>query len=160
MKMANSIIRLINIILAGLLAGVSFGIWIGFNPANLSSSAYVEQQQNMLHSLRTLMIAMVAIATLVTLISAYIQRKNNSIRIALLLAAAFFIACILITRFGIKPIDDQIMGWTISSIPADWTTLRDKWWSLHIMRTIAEMAALFIIAWTSVTNTNRVQPDS
>jgi hypothetical protein len=155
--MANSIIRFINIILAAILAGVSFGIWIGFNPLNLSSSTYVEQQQNMLHSLRTLMIALVTLATLVTLISAYIQRNNNSTLIALLIAAAFFIACILITRFGIKPIDDKVLSWTSSSIPADWTALRDKWWSLHIMRTIAELFALCIVVWTSVYNRYSVQ---
>jgi hypothetical protein len=153
--MANSIIRFINIILAAILAGVSFGIWIGFNPLDLSSSTYVEQQQNMLHSLRTLMIALVVIATLVTLISAYIQRNNTSILIALLIAAAFFIACILISRFGIKPIDDKVLSWTSSSIPDDWTALRDKWWTLHIMRTIAELAALCIVVWTGVVNRYR-----
>jgi hypothetical protein len=146
--MAKTILWFINIFLAAILAGVSFGIWIGFNPMNLSSSVYVEQQQNMLHSLRTLMILLVVIVTLVTLVSAYIQRNNASLMVALLLAAAFFIACITITRFGIKPIDDKVLNWTVSSIPADWTTLRDKWWTLHIMRTIAELAALVILVWT------------
>jgi hypothetical protein len=148
--MANTIIRFINIMLAAMLAGVSFGIWIGFNPTNLSPSTYLEQQQNMLHSLRTLMIALVVLATLVTLISAYMQRNNISILTGLLIAAAFFIACILITRFGIKPIDDKLLSWTSSSIPADWASLRDKWWSLHIMRTMAEITALCIVVWTGI----------
>ncbi len=94
------------------------------------------------------MIALVVIATLVTLVSAYIYRNNASIMVTLLLAAAFLIACITITRFGIRPIDDKVLSWTTSSIPANWTTLRDKWWSLHIMRTIAELAALGILVWT------------
>lgn len=150
--MTNSIIRFVNIILAAILAGVSFGIWIGFNPMHLSSAAYVEQQQNMLHSLRSLMIALVVFATLVTLLSAYIQRNDSPIMISLLIAAAFFIVCILITRFGIKPIDDMVMGWNSSNLPANWTVMRDKWWSLHIMRTIAELFALCIVVWTSVSN--------
>jgi|GEM_PF-3063443 len=54
--MATSIIRFINIIIAGLLAGVSFGIWIGFNPLNLSPSTYVEQQHNMLRAEQTVLI--------------------------------------------------------------------------------------------------------
>jgi NAD/NADP transhydrogenase beta subunit len=152
MKVTHSIIRFVNIILAALLAGVSFGIWIGFNPLSLSSSTYVEQQQNMLHSLRILMIALVIIATLITLISAYIQRNNSWVMISLLIAAAFFITCILITRFGIKPIDDTVMSWDSSVVPANWTDLRDKWWSLHILRTIAELIALCIVVWTNVTN--------
>jgi len=46
--MTTSIIRFLNIILAALLAGVSFGIWIGFNPLKVSPSTYIEQQQNMI----------------------------------------------------------------------------------------------------------------
>jgi hypothetical protein len=72
--------------------------------------------------------------------------------ISLLIAAAFFITCILITRFGIKPIDDTVMSWDSSVVPANWTDLRDKWWSLHILRTIAELIALCIVVWTNVTN--------
>jgi len=71
------IVRFLNIIIAALLAGVSFGIWIGFNPVDLSASTYVEQQQNMLHSLRTLLVSLVIIATIITIISAFLQRKKN-----------------------------------------------------------------------------------
>jgi len=67
-----------------------------------------------------------------------------------LFAANFFIECILITRFGNKPIDDIVLTWSSNSPPDNWTELRDKWWSLHIMRTIAELAALFLVTWTSV----------
>ena len=148
--MATSIIRFLNIIIAALLAGVSFGIWIGFNPLGLSPSTYVEQQQNMLRALKVLMISLVIIATIITIAAAFLQKKNKPVFIALLIAAVFFIACILITRFGNKPIDDMVMTWTSDSLPANWAELRDKWWSLHIMRTIAELAALFLVTWTSI----------
>lgn len=148
--MATSIIRFLNIIIAALLAGVSFGIWIGFNPLGLSPSTYVDQQQNMLRALKVLMISLVIIATIITIASAFLQKNNKSVFIALLVAAVFFIACILITRFGNKPIDDMVMTWTSDSLPANWTELRDKWWSLHILRTIAELAALFLITWISI----------
>ena len=144
------LIRFFNIIITALLAGVSFGIWIGFNPLDLSFSTYVEQQQNMLHSLRILLVSLVIIATIVTVVSAFLQKKNKSIFISLLVAALFLITCILITRFGNKPLDDMILNWNSDSIPAAWTEVRDRWWSFHIMRTIAELIALFIITWTSI----------
>ena len=150
MNLTNSIIRFLNIVLASLLAGVSFGIWIGFNPLDLSPSTYVEQQQNMLQALKVLMISLVVIAAMITIASAFLQKKNKPVFIALLIAAAFFIACILITRFGIKSIDDMVMTWTADSLPDNWTEFRDKWWSLHIMRTIAELAALFLVTWASI----------
>src|SRR5665647_2288491 len=124
--MATSIIRFLNIIIAALLAGVSFGIWIGFNPLGLSPSTYVDQQQNMLRALKVLMISLVIIATIITIASAFLQKNNKPVFIALLIAAVFFIACILITRFGNKPIDDMVMTWTSDSLPANWTELRDK----------------------------------
>jgi len=144
------LIRFINIIITAILAGVSFGIWIGFNPMDLSSSTYVEQQQNMLNSLRILLVSLVFIATIITIISAFLQKKNNSIFISLLVAAIFLIACILITRFGNKPIDDMVLNWTSGSLPSNWTELRDKWWSFHIMRTVAELIAFLLVTWTSI----------
>lgn len=146
----TTIVRFINIILVALLAGISFGIWIGFNPSGLSAFTFIEQQQNMLHSIRSFLISLVVVATLITILSAYLQKTNKSAFISLLIAAIFLIACILITRFGNKPIDDLVITWTKDTIPDNWAELRDKWWSLHILRTIAEMLALFIITWTSI----------
>lgn len=148
--MTTLVLRFFNIIIVALLAGVSFGIWIGFNPMNLSPSAYLEQQQNMLRALRVLMISLVVIATLVTIVSAFLQKNNKSVYFTLLIAAFFLIVCIIITLFGNKPIDDAVLTWTNESLPNNWTDLRDKWMSFHIMRTIAELAALFLITWTSI----------
>ena len=148
--MLNSIIRFANIILAALLAGVSFGIWIGFNPSTLSASTYVEQQQNTVRSLSVLMTSMVVIATAVTLISAFRQRSNKAVFVALLVAALLFISCILISALGNRPIDNFVMTWTRDTLPADWTNFRDKWWSLHIMRTITELIALCLVTWVNI----------
>jgi hypothetical protein len=70
-----------------LLEGTSFGICLGFNPKNYSPSTYLEQQQNLISSL-------VVLATMVTLLSAFLQRKNRTVFVTLLVAAAFlFPAC-------------------------------------------------------------------
>lgn len=148
--MTTSIFRFINSIVAALLAGVSFGIWIGFNPMNLSPLTYLEQQQNMLRALRVLMIFLVFAAAIITIISAFLQKSNKSVFVGLLVAAACFIACILISRFGNMHIDDKVMTWTADSIPDDWMEVRNKWWFFHKMRTFAELAALFLVTWTSI----------
>lgn len=152
--MTTSIIRFLNIILAAILAGTSFGIWLGFNPVNFSSSTYVEQQQNILRSLNVLMISLVITATIITIVSAFLQRRNRPVFITLLVAAAFFVACILISRFGNQPIQDSMMAWNADSLPGNWTILRDKWWSFHIMRTITELIALSLITWVSIKKGN------
>ncbi len=42
------------------------------------------------------------------------------------------------------------MTWTSSSLPANWSEIREQWWSLHILRTIAELIALVLVTWTSI----------
>ncbi|MEP7081161.1 MAG: DUF1772 domain-containing protein [Ginsengibacter sp.] len=150
------IIGFVNIILAALLAGTSFGIWIGFNPMNYSPSTYVEQQQNLLRSLNTLMIILVFTATLTTIVSAILQRKNKKTFITLLIAAGFFIGCILITRFGNVPIQNNMLTWITNSLPANWAVLRADWWRFHKMRTITELIALCLIVWTSIKNESTI----
>ena len=147
--MTATIIRFLNIVLVALLAGTSFGIWVGFNPANYSASTYIEQQQNLLVSLNTLMVALVLIATIVTIASAFLQRQNKMAFFALLTAAFFLALCIVISRLGNLPIQTEMLSWNLISPPDTWTEMRDKWWSFHIMRTVAELIALVIIAWTS-----------
>jgi uncharacterized protein YacL len=148
--MTKSIIRFLNIIIAALLAGVSFGIWIGFNPIKLSTSTYIEQQQNMIGALNILMITLVFSATVITIISAFFQKSNKPVFITLLIAAVFFIICIIISRFGNQPINNIIMTWTPGSLPVNLSEFRDKWWSFHIMRTIAELIALSLVTWASI----------
>lgn len=144
------IIRFLNIILVALLAGTSFGIWVGLNPKNYSAATYIEQQQHLILSLQLLLVSLVIFATLVTIASAMLQRKNKKMFIALILAALFLVLCIIITRFGNLPIQKEMLTWNASSIPENWTTLRDKWWTFHVLRTIAELIALVLVAWTNV----------
>jgi hypothetical protein len=148
--MTTSIIRFLNIIIAALLAGVSFGIWIGFNPLSLSPSTYIEQQQNMLRALNVLMLILVFSATLITILSAFLQKDNNKVFTTLLIAGLFFIICIIISRFGNQPINKIIMTWKPDSLPGNLSELRDKWWSFHKMRTFAELVALSLVTWTGI----------
>jgi len=146
----NSIVRFLNIVFVALLAGVSFGIWIGANPMKLSQSTYLEQQQNLVGSLQTLMVSLVVTATVITLVSAVLQRHDKGTLSLMVLASLFLISCILITKFGNVPIDHEVMSWTTDTMPVEWTAHRDKWWMFHGMRTIVELIALGLVAWTVV----------
>lgn len=87
--MTVTYIRFVNLILAALLAGTSFGIWMGLNPHNYSPSTYLEQQNQLVQSLNTTMITLVIAVTVITIFSALLQRKNKTIFITLLIASAF-----------------------------------------------------------------------
>jgi hypothetical protein len=60
--MAANFIRFVLVVVLALLVGTMFGIWLGYNPADLSATAYVEQQQNAIRALNTLLPAMGAVS--------------------------------------------------------------------------------------------------
>ena len=89
--MTKSIIRFSNIVLVGLLAGTSFGIWIGLNPMTYSVSTYIEQQQHLVNSLNALMISFVILATLVTIVSQPIFKDKTNLSSSLYLLLRHFL---------------------------------------------------------------------
>lgn len=151
--MTTHIIRFLNIVIAGLVAGVMFGIWIGYNPMSLSAVTYVEQQQSVIHALNTLMPLLGLIAIILTLISAFLQKKNKPIMITLLVAAVLLIISGIVTRFGNQPINSIVATWNKANIPGSWTQLRDRWWEFHIIRVITGLLAFCLIVWSAVGKT-------
>jgi uncharacterized membrane protein len=136
--------------MAGLVAGIIFGVWIGFNPQHLSASTYVEQQQNAIKALNTLMPLFGLVTIIFTVTSAILQRNDKSTFVLLLVAAALLIVSGLVTRFGNQPINSIVMTWSKDNVPDNWTELRDKWWSMHIVRTLAALFAFCLIVWASI----------
>ena len=59
-----------------------------------------------------------------------------------LTALALMVTAGLLTRLGNQPINAIVMGWTVDTMPANWASIRDSWWSWHIFRTGASIAGL------------------
>ena len=150
MKPTTTLIRFFNIVMAALVAGTIFGIWIGYNPQNLSAPTYIEQQQNTINALNTLMPILGLITILLTITSAIIQRKNKTTFSLLFLAAAFLIISGFTTKFGNQPINSIVMTWDMNSAPDNWMTLREEWWSFHKIRTLSAFIGLCLIVWASI----------
>lgn len=142
MAMAANIIRFALIVLLALLVGTMFGIWIGFNPASLSALAYVEQQQNAIRSLNTLLPIMGAMCILLTVVLAFLSKGDSRGRHLLIAAAVLMIGAALVTRFANQPINAVVMTWSADAPAANWAQLRDEWWQWHIVRSLAGLAAL------------------
>ena len=118
--MTLSLVRLANVIFAALIAGGMFVIWVGYDPASLSPATYVEQQQNAIRALNVVMPVLGAIAIALTLISAFLQRKDRTVFVLLIVATAFLIISGVVTRFGNQPINALVMTWDIARPPANW----------------------------------------
>ncbi len=148
--MTLAVVRFASIVFAALIAGAMFVIWAGYDPAALSPSTYVEQQQNAIRALNVLMPVLGAITVLLTLVSAFLQRNDRKASVLLIAATAFLILSGLVTRFGNQPVNAIVMTWDSARPPANWTELRDQWWGFHRLRTISGLVALALITWASV----------
>ena len=157
--MRTNAIRFILLLLLSLLVGTTFGIWVGFNPSSLSAMAYVEQQQNAIRSLNTLLPAMGAVCILLAAWLA-IQTKDDPRGHYLLVAAILcLIVAALVTRFGNQPINAQVVTWSAQSPPASWAQLRDAWWQWHVVRTMAGILGLSLTL-LAVLGSKTLPPDN
>jgi len=143
-------IRFANLFLAALVAGATFGVWLGFNPSGLDSSTYVALQQQ---GIRGMNIAMpvLGLATIVATVAAGILARHDKSQLALLAAAGCaFLAGGLITRFLNQPINAIVMTWSPSAAPVQWMALRDAWWRWHIARMLLGLAGLSLLIFAGL----------
>jgi uncharacterized membrane protein len=152
--LAMNIIRFVLLVLMGLLVGSMFGILIGYNPAGLSASAYVEQHQNAVRSLNTLFPVMGAICIVLAAILAARSGANRRVRYLLIAAVLLMIVAAVVTRLGNQPINAIVMTWSAQAQPAHWEQLRDQWWQWHVVRTIAAILAFSSVVIAVLSKSN------
>ncbi len=143
--MFANVLRFVLLVLFGLLVGTMFVIWVGYNSASLSAVTYVEQQQNAIRALNTLLALMGALCILISISLAVLSKQDPPIRYLYLCAAVFMVVAALVTRFGNQPINAVVMSWSPQSPAANWSELRDQWWQWHIVRSVAGVSALVLI---------------
>jgi anthrone oxygenase-like protein len=134
-----------NFLLAALVVGAMFGVWLSFNPAGLDAPLYVALQQQEIRALNVVMPVLGTLTIVLTLASAALARDHLT-RFALLLAAAgCFTAAGLVTRLLNQPINAVVLTWEIGAPPSDWMQFRDTWWHWHEMRLILGVVGLGIL---------------
>lgn len=139
--------QILALLLLGLVAGSMFGIWRGYDITTYSSATFLDVHQGAVRGLNTLLPAMALAALALVLLLAFLARQRPAVLALYLAAALAIITGGLVTRLLNQPINEQVMGWTPATIPADWTALRDNWWSWHLVRLATTLGAeLLLIA--------------
>ena len=127
--MATSIFRFLSIVLTGLISGIVLGIWMWYNPATFSYTTFLESQQGAIKGLNTIIPFLGFLAILSTLTSAFLQKSNKKVFSVLIIAAILLMIAGFITRLGNQPINSIVMTWNAGNVPANWTELREEWWT-------------------------------
>jgi hypothetical protein len=139
-----SFLQALALLVLSLVVGAMFGVWRGFNPASFSPATFVEVQQGAIRGLNVLLPAMGAISIVTVLLLAFFGRGRPIVLSLYLAAAAAMIVAGLVTRFGNQPINAMVMSWSTLP-PAGWETLRDSWWSWHLVRLAAGIVAELLL---------------
>jgi hypothetical protein len=144
------IIDFTNVLLAALLVGAMFGVWLFLNPKGSDAVLYVALQQQGIRGLDTTMPALGAVTILMTIVAAVLGRADGT-RFGLHIAAtACLIVAGLITRFLNQPINAIVMTWHRDAPPANWMRLRDEWWRWHLLRLSSGLGGLSLLIFATL----------
>jgi len=148
--MLSFIIDFDSTLLAALLAGAMFCMWIILSPAQLDGTNYTILQQQGIRTLQPVLPPLGAVTIALTLAAAFLARESRP-RMGLLIAAAIlFIISAVITRAGNMPINVHVLRWTSSALPDNWKELRGKWLMWHRLRTVSGSLGLALLIITSL----------
>src|SRR3954447_18548744 len=123
--MFSAIVNFADLLLAALVVGAMFGVWLIFNPAGLAPGAYTTLHQQGIRTLNRTMPILGAVTILLTVLAAVLGRRDTT-RFCLLAGTVLcFVASGLVTRFLNQPINAKVATWHTDSPPANWMGLPD-----------------------------------
>jgi uncharacterized membrane protein len=149
--------RVTAILLIALIAGSTFGIWQGYDPALYSQGTFLEVHQGAVRGLNTLLPVMGFATMLLTLVLTLRSNPQTSLRGLYWTTLALLVLAGLITRFANQPINAVVMAWTTDTMPGNWAEIRDTWWFWHTVRTLVSIAALAGLVTASVAGRSEPQ---
>jgi hypothetical protein len=134
----------VHLFLFALVAGVFWGTWFSLSRSmnTLTASTFLEVGHTMIANLGDPM-AVLMPATLVSAIPVLVALYRLQARASfwLILAGAGLLVVALVITLSVNvPIDYAIDRWTVDTLPADWTSIRNRWEAYHAARTFVSLA--------------------
>ncbi len=142
------------LLLGGLVAGSVLGLWAGFDLTRYTPATFIEAHQGAVRGLNVLLPALGGICIVLAIGLAVLARGRPAALWLYIVAACAFAVAGLVTRLVNQPINTQVMGWTLATLPADWEAIRASWWTGHLARLVATvLGQLALIAAVLVDRT-------
>jgi uncharacterized membrane protein len=152
--MTRKLVLFAALVFIALVAGAAFAIWFDYNPSGMSPTFYTEKMQHAIRVFTIPLPTVVVLGVLFTIAAAFLARSERPNFYLLIGATVCIIAVALITRFGNIPINNQILTWSISSPPSNWSELAQKWWHFQTLRTVLAIGALAFLISAALTHRN------
>lgn len=145
---ALEIWQFVNIFLLSLVTGVFWGTWLGLSRSmtSLSRETFLEVAHAMIGNLGTIMAILMPAAMLATLPVLYLlYRRRSKAFYPTLAGFVLFVVALLITLLVEVPLDFEFQRWTVTTPPANWQQLRERWEWWHVVRSWASVAGLALV---------------
>ena len=152
--MLSFVIDFTSLLFSALLAGAMFCAWLVLNPSQLDASHYVILQQQGIRTLHPAMPRLGGITIVVTLVAAFLARHEKPRMTVLIAAAIFFIISGVVTSTVNMPINAQVIRWSSSAPPDNWTGFRDRWWHWHQLRAASGAVGLALLIIANLLHTS------
>ena len=112
--------------------------------ADLAPATFLEVGHTMIQNLGGPMSLLIPLSIVVNLGMAILLYRQRQTQVFALATAALLllVAALVITLSVNVPIDNDIARWTLTTLPAGWETLREKWAWYHSLRTAASLVGL------------------
>jgi uncharacterized membrane protein len=145
--------QLISIVCSALVAGMFHGPWAALSRSMRTFTPEVflaivdRMNRNMAPLMTVLMPATLLSIVPVLFLSYRDQRKTFYLNV---IALALFIIALLVTVLVEVPIVEKIVTWKVSTLPANWQQLRDRWGKFHLVRVITGLASLVLLVVAAI----------
>ena len=143
--MISTLINFADVLLAALVVGAMFGVWLMLKPARRSAASYITVHQQGIRSLNTALPAFGAANVILSMAAAVLARREAE-RFPLLVATAVcFAAAGLITRLRNQQINATVITWKSDAPPANWRDVSDRWLRWHLIRLLLGLGGLSLL---------------
>jgi uncharacterized membrane protein len=137
--------QLTSILLSAFVAGMFHGPWIALSRSMKTFTpefflAIVDRMNRNMAPVMTVLMPAALLSIIPVLLLSYRGQRKTFYMNAI--AFALFIISLLVTVVIEVPIVEEIVTWTVSTIPNNWERLRDRWTRFHVIRVIAGLASL------------------
>ena len=133
--MLLKITRFVNLSLMGLGTGVSFSHLLQWKrKSELPGEVFVRVQKTIYNAYGPTGAIMEPGELLSTLATLALLRKRRTPALLTSLALLTVLTKFPVWALFIRPINEQMLGWTEDSFPPNWEELRDRWHRLHLLR--------------------------
>jgi len=115
----------------------------------LPPSTWLAVQQTVYNKFGPTASVLEPLAIVFTLVALYTVRGRRPAFALTLLAAICLIAHLVSWFAVVNPVNIRVNSWTRSTIPADWTSARDRWEYGHAAGAVLVLIALASLSWAA-----------